>query len=77
MLSAPAQRARQTAEALGLGHARIEPALADLDTGTWRGQRIVAIAHAAPDALEAWIADAGAAPHGGESFVDVARRTGA
>ncbi|WLE61165.1 histidine phosphatase family protein [Burkholderia plantarii] len=77
VLASPALRARQTAEALGLHATAIEPALADLDAGRWRGQRIVAIAQDAPEQLETWINDPAAAPHGGESFVDVLQRVGA
>ncbi|UVS99405.1 histidine phosphatase family protein [Burkholderia glumae] len=77
ILSAPARRARQTAEALGLGVTALEPALADLRAGRWRGRRLVAIAQDEPEQLEAWIDDPAAAPHGGESFVDVLRRVGA
>ncbi|MEK6349231.1 MAG: histidine phosphatase family protein [Burkholderia sp.] len=76
-LTSPTLRARQTAEALGFAAAASEPALADLDAGRWRGAKLAAIAAEAPEALGAWIGDAAAAPHGGESFVDVLRRVGA
>ncbi len=74
--TSPALRARQTAEALGLA-ADDAPALADLDAGSWRGRKLAAIAQDTPDALGAWIADARAAPHGGESFAQVLQRVGA
>ncbi|WP_414440316.1 histidine phosphatase family protein [Burkholderia sp. 22PA0106] len=76
-LSSPALRARQTAEALGFAAAGIEPALADLDAGRWRGAKLAAIVQDARDDLAAWIANAAAAPHGGESYVAVLQRVGA
>ncbi len=67
VLTSPALRARQTADALGLA-AVVAPELADCDYSRWAGQSITAIGEAEPDALVAWMSDADAAPHGGESF---------
>ncbi|OMH39742.1 histidine phosphatase family protein [Motiliproteus sp. MSK22-1] len=36
----PLKRARQTAENLGIQHYQIEPALIEMDWGTWEGQRL-------------------------------------
>lgn len=69
-LVGPEQRTRQTAELLGL-HATTEPRLADLDCGRWRGQTLAAVTAAD---LEVWLTDAAAAPHGGESVVDLTER---
>ncbi len=69
-LAGPEQRARQTAEQLGL-HATIEPRLADLDCGHWRGQKLDAVA---PAGLEVWLTEPAQAPHGGESIVDLTER---
>lgn len=66
-------RTRQTAAALGLT-AVPDPALADLDVGAWRGRRLDEVAE--PD-LVAWTTDAGAAPHGGESVLDLLARVAA
>lgn len=66
-------RTRQTAEALGLTAAP-DSALADLDVGAWRGRRLDEVAE--PD-LVAWTTDAGAAPHGGESVLDLLARVAA
>ena len=64
-LAAPERRARQTAELLGL-QAAVEPRLADLDYGRWRGE---ALAGVGPQQLEAWRADQAQPPPGGESIV--------
>jgi broad specificity phosphatase PhoE len=69
-LSAPEERARQTAELLGL-RAEIEPRLADLDCGAWRGDALEAVG---PDDLTTWLTDPTQAPHGGESVADLVER---
>lgn len=73
--SSPALCAQETANALGLD-AAVEPDLADVDYGSWRGRRLMELAQEAPDALAAWTRDPSAAPHGGESFDDVMARVG-
>jgi broad specificity phosphatase PhoE len=69
-LAGPEERARQTAQCLGL-QATVEPRLADLDCGRWRGERLDSIQ---PKELEVWLTDPGQAPHGGESIVDLLAR---
>ena len=64
-LAAPERRARLTAELLGL-QAGVEPRLADLDYGRWRGE---ALGGVGAERLEAWRADPTQAPPGGESIV--------
>lgn len=64
-LAGPERRARQTAELLGL-QAVVEPRLADLDYGRWRGE---ALGSVHPEQIEAWRTDPAQAPHGGESIV--------
>lgn len=66
----PEQRTRQTAELLGL-QPHTEPDLADLDHGRWRGDYLGRVD---PAELALWLTDAGAAPHGGESVVDLMGR---
>ncbi len=66
----PEERARQTAQLLGL-HATTEPRLADLDCGAWCGQTLRALG---PPDLETWLNDPARAPHGGESIVDLIDR---
>jgi broad specificity phosphatase PhoE len=69
-LAGPEERARQTAQLLGL-HATTEPRLADLGCGAWCGQTLGAVG---PADLEMWVSDPARAPHGGESIVDLIER---
>jgi len=69
----PAQRARQTAEAMALKPS-VEPLLAEQDFGSWVGRSFAEVQALDPDGIAAWLGDAEAAPHGGESLADVARR---
>ncbi len=66
----PEKRVRQTAELLGLS-AVVEPQLADLDFGSWRGGVLSAMP---PADLAVWLTDPTRAPHGGESVVDLVNR---
>jgi len=63
-------RTEQTAVALGL-KAAVDPALADLDVGRWRGRSLDELP---PGELQAWADDPSAAPHGGESIEDLLAR---
>ena len=67
---APETRARQTADRLGL-RAEIEPKLADLNCGSWRGSVLGGVG---PAELTLWLTDPARAPHGGESVVDLIER---
>lgn len=71
--TAPALRARQTAEALSLG-ALVEPLLADQDHGSWAGKSFEDVQAQQPGDMAAWLTDPNATPHGGESLADVACR---
>jgi broad specificity phosphatase PhoE len=71
--TSPALRARQTAAALGLA-ATPEPLLRDCDYGRWAGRRLADLQAAEPDAVAAWLGDPAAAPHGGESVLDLLAR---
>ncbi|UXA06816.1 histidine phosphatase family protein [Mycobacterium sp. SMC-2] len=71
-LAGPEQRARETAQLLGL-HATTEPRLADLHCGGWCGQTLQAVG---PADLETWLTDPARAPHGGESILDLIQRVG-
>jgi broad specificity phosphatase PhoE len=66
----PEKRTRQTAELLGL-QATIDPRLADLDCGRWRGDVLGGVRSAD---LAIWLTDPSRAPHGGESVVDLISR---
>lgn len=73
VLTSPALRARQTAEALGL-HADIDTALRECDYGRWAGHRLKELQAAEPQAVALWLSDIGAAPHGGEAFSELIQR---
>ncbi|MGV0735518.1 histidine phosphatase [Mycolicibacterium sp. (ex Dasyatis americana)] len=66
----PEKRARQTAELLGLS-AAVEPQLADLDFGGWRGSVLGGLP---PADLAVWLTDPARAPHGGETVVGLVNR---
>ncbi|MGB3486079.1 MAG: histidine phosphatase family protein [Mycobacterium sp.] len=66
----PEKRARQTAELLGL-QADVDPGLADLDHGRWRGGVLDGLDSAE---LAIWLTDVTAAPHGGETIVTLIER---
>jgi broad specificity phosphatase PhoE len=72
-LVSPTLRARQTAEALGIA-ATVDPLLSDCDFGCWAGRRLADVEKDEPDAVAAWIAEPGLAPHGGESIEGLLRR---
>lgn len=72
--TSPALRARQTAEAMALKPS-VEPLLAEQDFGRWAGKGFAEVQALDPNGVAAWLGDAEAAPHGGESLADVARRT--
>jgi broad specificity phosphatase PhoE len=69
----PAPACRETAEALGLA-AQTDPRLPDWDLGRWRGRAFDEVAAAEPAAVEAWLTDPGAAPHGGEPLTALLTR---
>lgn len=73
-LTSPAPAARETASATGL-QASVDPALGELDVGSWRGRALAEIGAATPDALAAWIGDPTYAAHGGESIAALLVRT--
>jgi broad specificity phosphatase PhoE len=71
--TSPELRTRQTAEALGLS-ADIQPMLRECDYGRWAGKKFSEIVADEPDAANSWLHDPTAAPHGGESILDLIRR---
>ncbi|MEO3767854.1 histidine phosphatase family protein [Streptomyces sp. B8F3] len=73
--AAPSVRCRQTADALGLA-AEPEAELADWDVGRWRGRGLEELAEAEGEAVRAWLTDPAAAPHGGESLLQLRGRVG-
>ncbi|HVJ55542.1 MAG TPA: histidine phosphatase family protein [Aliidongia sp.] len=75
VFAAPERRTQQTAAALGF-EATDLPALRDGDFGSWRGCSLADIEAGDPSGIVAWLTDPGAAPHGGESILDVLARVG-
>jgi len=71
--TSPELRTRQTAEALGLS-AAIQPALRECDYGRWLGKTFSEVAAEEPHAAETWLGDPAAAPHGGETIVELIKR---
>jgi broad specificity phosphatase PhoE len=72
-LTAPETRCQQTAKALELP-ATVEPALRDCDYGLWRGRTLDELSTSDPDAVTRWLTEPSAAPHGGESTLDLLAR---
>jgi broad specificity phosphatase PhoE len=75
-LTAPETSCQQTAKALGVT-ATVADALRDRDFGSWRGQTLDELTASDPDAVTRWLTDPAAAPHGGESTVDLLARVAA
>ena len=78
ILSSDLQRAHDTARALasevGL-EVRTDPRLRETDLGRWQGMTHSEVDEQWPDARTRWRSTPGWAPPGGESRIDVARRT--
>jgi broad specificity phosphatase PhoE len=73
--SGPERRVQQTAKALGLS-AAVTGDLRDCDYGEWNGHRLNEVQSLKPEDVAAWLADPGAAPHGGESILELISRVG-
>lgn len=71
VIASPARRCVQTAEAMGVIPARLDPALWEQDYGAWEGQRYADLPDLGPLPPEALAAHR---PPGGESFRDMAAR---
>ena len=73
IVSGPERRAKQTAEALGLLAEKADE-LRDCDYGAWRGYTLSEVEQRQPEEVLAWLSDPGAAPHGGESILQLITR---
>lgn len=73
VLCSPALRCAQTASAAGLEATEV-PDLAECDFGAWGGRTLADVHEREPDAVQAWLTDPQARPHGGESLAAFARR---
>ena len=67
LITSPARRCRQTAEAAGL-EAAAEERIGECDFGTWAGRSLADVDADEPKAVQSWMLDPDAAPHGGESL---------
>ena len=73
LICAPELRARQTAAWFGVD-AQIDEALRDCDWGRWHGMSIKDLQRSEATALQAWLEDPHAMPHGGESVAQLGER---
>jgi probable phosphoglycerate mutase len=77
VVSSPLLRCRETAgivaDRLGLD-VRVDEGLRETDFGAWEGLTFAEVQERYPAQLDAWLASPEAAPPGGESFADTARR---
>jgi broad specificity phosphatase PhoE len=73
VVTSPALRARQTAEAAGLDPV-VEEDLAECDFGSWAGMSLDEVSRVDPEGLRAWRQDPCARPHGGESLAQLLAR---
>jgi broad specificity phosphatase PhoE len=73
VLSSPALRCMQTAQAAGLSVV-CEPRLRECDFGRWAGSALADVHAGDPRGVEEWMRDPDAAPHGGESLRAFAAR---
>ncbi|WP_046508706.1 histidine phosphatase family protein [Streptomyces odonnellii] len=71
----PTPRSRATGDALGFAPLA-QPALRDCDMGRWRGFTLSEVVAREPAAVDAWLADPRAAPHGGEPLLAFISRIG-
>ncbi len=77
LVTSPVRRTRETAEILSEFldlEVLEEPALAEMEFGTWDGMSFTDVHEKWPDELSAWLGDLDSAPHGGESFREVEKR---
>ena len=78
VLSSPAGAAGLTIAGLSLPHTVVVDArLADIDLGLWRGLSHSEVEASEPEALAAWLEDAGFDGHGGESRLALMERISA
>ncbi|QES50974.1 histidine phosphatase family protein [Streptomyces venezuelae] len=71
----PTPRSRATGRALGYAPLA-QPALRACDMGRWRGLTLAEVAAREPGAVDLWLGDPHAAPHGGESLLAFITRVG-
>src|SRR5262249_24369494 len=73
VVSSPAAAAIETTKALA-ADVTMDPAIRDWDSGRWAGRKHANLHAEEPENLAVWLSGPKAAPHGGESLVDLRRR---
>jgi broad specificity phosphatase PhoE len=73
VVTSPARRCRETAEAAGL-EAVVEQQIAGCGFGSWAGRTLADLGAEDPQAVESWMLDPASAPHGGESLAAFSAR---
>jgi broad specificity phosphatase PhoE len=73
VITSPARRCRETAEAAGY-EAAADERIAACDFGAWAGRSLADVNADDPEAAQSWMLDPDAAPHGGESLAVFATR---
>ena len=76
VMCSPALAAQETVQALGL-IAQVEPVLADMDWGRWRGAALTDLQATESEALMAWLRDPSLGAPGGETFAVLKERVAA
>ena len=71
----PTSRSRATGDALGYAPL-VQLGLRDCDMGRWRGFTLGEAMAREPEAVDTWLADPRATPHGGESLLEFISRVG-
>ncbi|MGP3950356.1 histidine phosphatase family protein [Streptomyces sp. 7N604] len=72
----PSPRCRETGRILGLSPLA-QPALRGCDMGRWHGRTLEEVMAHEPRAVDTWLANPRAVPHGGESLLTFISRVGA
>ena len=75
LLGGSETRIRQTSALFG-GELLHVPALDEYDYGRWRGLPIDEVQNTESEALQAWLSDPDASPHGGETLTQLRQRVG-
>jgi broad specificity phosphatase PhoE len=73
VVTSPARRCRESAQAAGL-EAAVDERIAECDFGSWSGRTLAEVNAEAPGAVQSWMLDPDAAPHGGESLAEFSTR---
>ncbi len=72
----PERQTQQTLPRLLVCQPQSRLSWCDCDYGAWRGRELDELQTSEPEGIVAWLTDASASPHGGESIVDLINRVG-